>query len=71
LAAAYYLKEELGEFWEQGDEDEATAFLLDWLARAEELGDKTPQARSVSEGEVLPSLTLRACVPTPRGSFVR
>src|SRR6185295_7968315 len=30
LATAYYLKEELGEFWEQDDEDEATAFLLDW-----------------------------------------
>ena len=35
LATAYYLKEELGEFWEQDDEDEATSFLLDWLARAE------------------------------------
>lgn len=35
LATAYYLKEELGEFWEQEDEEAATAFLLDWLARAE------------------------------------
>jgi transposase len=40
LATAYYLKEELGEFWEQDDEDEATAFLLDWLARAEASGIK-------------------------------
>jgi transposase len=35
LATAYYLKEELGEFWEQDDEETATAFLLDWLTRAE------------------------------------
>jgi transposase len=35
LATAYYLKEELGELWEQDDEETATAFLLDWLARAE------------------------------------
>jgi transposase len=35
LATAYYLKEELGEFWEQDDEEQATRFLLDWLARAE------------------------------------
>src|SRR6202035_3402161 len=38
LATAYYLKEELSAFWEQDDEDEATAFLLDWLARAEASG---------------------------------
>jgi transposase len=37
LATASYLKEELGEFWEQ-DDDAATAFLLDWLARAEASG---------------------------------
>ena len=35
LAAAYYLKEELYEFWEQEDYDEAEAFLLDWIERAE------------------------------------
>jgi transposase len=35
LATAYYLKEELGEFWEQDDQDEAEAFLLDWIVRAE------------------------------------
>ena len=35
LATAYYLKEELGEFWEQDDQEEAEAFLLDWIARAE------------------------------------
>ena len=38
LATAYYLKEELGELWEQEDEEEATTFLLDWLARAEASG---------------------------------
>jgi transposase len=40
LATAYYLKEELGQLWEQEDEEEATAFLLDWLARAEASGIK-------------------------------
>ena len=35
LATAYYLKEELGEFWEQDDQEEAEAFLLDWIHRAE------------------------------------
>jgi transposase len=38
LATAYYLKEELREFWEQADEDEAAAFLLAWIARAEASG---------------------------------
>lgn len=40
LATAYYLKEELSEFWEQDDEEQATAFLLDWLALAEASGVK-------------------------------
>jgi transposase len=40
LATAYYLKEELRQLWEQDDEEEATAFLLDWLARAEASGIK-------------------------------
>ena len=35
LATAYYLKEELGEFWEQDSQEEAEAFLLDWILRAE------------------------------------
>jgi len=35
LATAYYLKEELGEFWEQDDQEAAEAFLLDWIHRAE------------------------------------
>jgi transposase len=35
LATAYYLKEELYEFWEQEDYYEAEAFLLDWIERAE------------------------------------
>jgi transposase len=38
LATAYYLKEELSEFWEQDDEEEASAFLVDWLARVEASG---------------------------------
>jgi transposase len=40
LATAYYLKEDLREFWEQDDEEQATAFLLDWLALAEASGVK-------------------------------
>jgi transposase len=40
LATAYYLKEELGEFWEQDDEEQATTFLLDWLTQAETSGIK-------------------------------
>jgi transposase len=35
LATAYYLKEELREFWEQDSREEAEAFLLDWIHRAE------------------------------------
>jgi transposase len=35
LATAYYLKEELYEFWELEDYDEAEKFLLDWIKRAE------------------------------------
>lgn len=38
LATAYYLKEELREFWEQDADDEAEAFLLDWIVRAEASG---------------------------------
>jgi transposase len=38
LATAYYLKEELREFWEQDDAEEAQAFLLDWILRAESSG---------------------------------
>ena len=38
LALAYYLKEQLGEFWELDEEEEAQTFLLDWLALAEASG---------------------------------
>jgi transposase len=38
LATAYYLKEQLAEAWEQEDEAEARAFLLDWIAQAETSG---------------------------------
>jgi len=38
LATAYYLKEELGELWEQEDQAEAIVFLQDWIARAETSG---------------------------------
>jgi len=35
LATAYYLKEDLREFWEQADKASAERFLDDWIARAE------------------------------------
>jgi transposase len=38
LATAYYLKEDLGEFWEQDSQEEAEAFLLDWILQAESTG---------------------------------
>lgn len=38
LALAYYLKEELREFWEQPGRRFATAFLNDWIRRAEASG---------------------------------
>jgi transposase len=38
LATAYYLKEELRQFWEQPGKRSATAFLNDWVRRAEASG---------------------------------
>jgi transposase len=38
LAAAYYLKEDLRQFWEQADRTAAAAFLDDWIARASASG---------------------------------
>jgi len=35
LATAYYLKEDLRQFWEQPDKRAARHFLTDWIARAE------------------------------------
>lgn len=35
LATAYYLKEDLRQFWEQPDKATARRFLRDWIARAE------------------------------------
>ena len=35
LATAYYLKEDLRQFWEQPDKRTARRFLSDWIARAE------------------------------------
>jgi len=37
LAAAYFLKEELSEIWEQDDYDSAEGMLLDWIQYAESL----------------------------------
>ncbi len=38
LATAYFLKEDLRQLWEQPDKDAATAFLQDWIARAQSSG---------------------------------
>ena len=38
LATAYYLKDELRQFWEQPDKCSAGAFLFDWMRRAEASG---------------------------------
>lgn len=38
LALAYYLKEDLRQFWEQPSKTAAAAFLEDWLARAQTAG---------------------------------
>ena len=38
LATAYYLKEDLRQFWEQPDKATAKRFLRDWLARAHASG---------------------------------
>ena len=38
LAAAYYLKEELNEIWEQDDRETAEALLMDWITYAESTG---------------------------------
>jgi len=38
LATAYYLKEELRQFWDQADKGAATVFLESWIARAQASG---------------------------------
>src|SRR3954471_20848359 len=43
LATAYYLKEDLRRFWEQPGKRFATAFLNDWLRKAEASGIKVLQ----------------------------
>ena len=43
LATAYYLKEDLRRFWEQPGKRFATAFLNDWLRKAEASGVKVLQ----------------------------
>jgi transposase len=43
LATAYYLKEDLRQFWEQPGKRFATAFLNDWIKRAEASGIKMLQ----------------------------
>jgi transposase len=43
LATAYYLKEDLGQFWEQTGKKVATLFLKDWIKRAEASGIKMLQ----------------------------
>jgi len=38
LATAYYMKEDLGQFWEQSDKHKAQVFLDHWIRRAEASG---------------------------------
>ena len=38
LATAYYLKEELRQFWNQADKNAATLFLESWITRARASG---------------------------------
>lgn len=38
LATAYYMKEDLRQFWQQRDKREAKSFLDDWIARADQSG---------------------------------
>jgi len=38
LAIAYYLKDELNEIWEQEEEQQAQALLMDWIVYAESTG---------------------------------
>lgn len=38
LAAAYYLKEDLNEIWEQNDRETAEALLMEWIVYAESTG---------------------------------
>ncbi len=40
LATAYYMKEELRQFWEQEDKMSAGALIFDWMRRAEASGTK-------------------------------
>lgn len=41
LSQAYYLKEQLREFWTQGNKEEAEKVMLDWVSQAKE--SKVPQ----------------------------
>lgn len=38
LAIAYHLKDELNEIWEQDDQQQAQALLMDWIVYAESTG---------------------------------
>ena len=38
LATVYYLKEDLRQFWDQGDKETTAKFLQDWIKRAESSG---------------------------------
>ena len=61
LATAYYLKEDLRRFWEQPGKRFATAFLNDWLRRAEASGVKMLQqmAKTLAAAPQRPAGVLR------------
>ena len=51
LAVAYYMKEDLRQFWDQPGKRFATAFLNDWMKRAEASGIRMLQqmAKTLAE----------------------
>ena len=57
LAVAYYMKEDLRRFWEQPGKRFATAFLNDWLRRAEASGVQDAPA----DGQDAGGAPQRAC----------
>jgi len=47
LAAAYYLKEDLGQMWKQNTKQQAAEFLTDWIERVRATG--IPQLNTVAQ----------------------
>lgn len=67
LALAYYLKEDLRQFWEQSGKRFATAFLNDWIKRAEASGIKMLQEMAKTLGAHRSGLLAYYDVPITSG----